>query len=146
MRLQGENDSQKEAMKRILENENKNLEIKLHLKEDADLCMQTSLFRNKLRERVKMEDYLHEEEWKEIEEGITAIYPDFLCRLQSIGELNKSEYRTCLLLKCHLSPSEIASLLNLTAGGISNIRRRLSQTILRQSGSTSEWDQFIQAL
>ena len=146
MRLQGEKDSQKEAMKRMLENENKNLEMKLHLKEDADLNMQTSQFRNKLRERVKIEDYIQEVEWKEIEECITAIYPDFLSRLQSIGELNKSEYRTCLLLKCHLSPSEIASLLNLTAGGISNIRRRLSQTILRQSGSTSEWDQFIQAL
>ncbi len=146
MRLQGENDSQKEAMKRILENENKNLEIKLHLKEDADLCMQTSLFRNKLRERVKMEDYLHEEEWKEIEEGITAIYPDFLCRLQSIGKLNQSEYRTCLLLKCHLSPSEIASLLNLTAGGVSNIRRRLSMNILHDTKGTAAWDRFILSL
>ncbi|MBO7418340.1 MAG: tetratricopeptide repeat protein [Bacteroidaceae bacterium] len=146
MRLQGKNDSQKEAMKRILENENKNLEMKLHLKEDADLSMQTSQFRNILRERVKKEDYIHEEEWIEIENGITAIYPDFLNRLQSIGELNKSEYRTCLLLKCHISPSEIASLLNLTAGGVSNIRRRLSLSILHDSTGTSAWDQFILSL
>lgn len=146
MRLQGKNDSQKEAMKRILENENKNLEMKLHLKENADLSMQTSQFRNILRERVKMEDYILEEEWKGIEDGITTIYPDFLNRLQSIGELNKSEYRTCLLLKCHLSPSEIASLLNLTAGGVSNIRRRLSLNILHDSSGTSAWDQFILSL
>ena len=146
MRLHGANDCQKEAMKRILENENKNLEMKLHLKKDADLNMQTSRFRNKLRERVKKEDYIHEEEWKEIEDGIAVIYPDFLSRLQSIGEMNKSEYRTCLLLKCHLSPSEIASLLDLTAGGVSNIRRRLSINILHESTGTGAWDQFILSL
>ncbi len=146
MRLEGTTDNQKETIKRILENENENLEMKLHIKESADMFMHTSLLRNKLRERAKVVDEIRDEEWKDIESFLNTNYPEFLSRLQTVGDLNKSEYRTCLLLKCQLSPSEIAALLNLTSGGVANIRRRLSQRILLQSKNPSDWDQFIHSL
>lgn len=146
MRLEGTTDNRKETIKRILENENENLEMKLHIKESADMFMHTSLHRNKLRERAKVFDEIRDEEWKDIESFLNTNYPEFLSRLQTVGDLNKSEYRTCLLLKCQLSPSEIAALLNLTSGGVANIRRRLSQRILLQSKNPSDWDQFIHSL
>ena len=146
MRLEGTTDNQKETIKRILENENENLEMKLQIKESADMFMHTSLLRNKLRERAKVFDEIRDEEWKDIESFLNTNYPEFLSRLQTVGDLNKSEYRTCLLLKCQLSPSEIAALLNLTSGGVANIRRRLSQRILLQSKNPSDWDQFIHSL
>ena len=146
MRLEGTTDNRKETIKRILENENENLEMKLHIKESADMFMHTSLLRNKLRERAKVVDEIRDEEWKDIESFLNTNYPEFLSRLQTVGDLNKSEYRTCLLLKCQLSPSEIAALLNLTSGGVANIRRRLSQRILLQSKNPSDWDQFIHSL
>ena len=146
MRLEGTTDNRKETIKRILENENETLEMKLHIKESADMIMHTSLLRKKLRERAKVVDEIHDEEWKDIESFLNTNYPEFLSRLQTVGDLNKSEYRTCLLLKCQLSPSEIAALLNLTSGGVANIRRRLSQRILLQSKNPSDWDQFIHSL
>ena len=146
MRLEGTTDNRKETIKRILENENENLEMKLHIKESADMIMHTSLLRNKLRERAKVVDEIRDEEWKDIESFLNTNYPEFLSRLQTVGDLNKSEYRTCLLLKCQLSPSEIAALLNLTSGGVANIRRRLSQRILLQSKNPSDWDEFIHSL
>ena len=115
-------------------------------RESADMIMHTSLLRKKLRERAKVVDEIHDEEWKDIESFLNTNYPEFLSRLQTVGDLNKSEYRTCLLLKCQLSPSEIAALLNLTSGGVANIRRRLSQRILLQSKNPSDWDQFIHSL
>ena len=146
MRLEGTTDNRKETIKRILENENENLEMKLQIKESADMIMHTSLLRNKLRERAKVVDEIHDEEWKDIESFLNTNFPEFLGRLGVVGDLNKSEYRTCLLLKCQLSPSEIAALLNLTSGGVANIRRRLSQRILLQSKNPSDWDQFIHSL
>ena len=146
MRLEGTTDNRKETIKRILENENENLEMKLQIKESTDMIMHTSLLRNKLRERAKVVDEIRDEEWKDIESFLNTNYPEFLSRLQTVGDLNKSEYRTCLLLKCQLSPSEIAALLNLTSGGVANIRRRLSQRILLQSKNPSDWDQFIHSL
>lgn len=146
MRLEGTTDNRKETIKRILENENENLEMKLHIKESADMFMHTSLLRKKLRERAKVVDEIRDEELKDIESFLNTNYPEFLSRLQTVGDLNKSEYRTCLLLKCQLSPSEIAALLNLTSGGVANIRRRLSQSILHQSKNPSDWDQFIHSL
>ncbi|MBQ6746848.1 MAG: tetratricopeptide repeat protein [Bacteroidaceae bacterium] len=146
MRLSGTTDIQKEAIIGILESENENLGMKLHLREDANLRMQTSQLRKSLRERAKVLEEIREEEWKGIESYVNIIYPDFLNRLQAIARLNKSEYRTCLLLKYQLSPSEIAALLNLTSGGVANIRRRLSQRILLQSKNPSDWDQFIHSL
>ena len=146
MRLSGTTDIQKEAIIGILESENENLGMKLHLREDANLRMQTSQLRKSLRERAKVLEEIREEEWKGIESFLNTNYPEFLSRLQTVGDLNKSEYRTCLLLKCQLSPSEIAALLNLTSGGVANIRRRLSQRILLQSKNPSDWDQFIHSL
>lgn len=146
MRLEGATDNRKEAIIRILENENENLEVKLHIKESADMFIHTSLIRKKLRERAKVVEEIRDEEWKDIESFINTNYPEFLSRLQTVGDLNKSEYRTCLLLKCQLSPSEIAALLNLTSGGVANIRRRLSQRILLHSKNPSDWDQFIHSL
>lgn len=146
MRLSGTTDIQKEAIIGILESENENLGMKLHLREDANLRMQTSQLRKSLRERAKVLEEIREEEWKGIESYVNIIYPDFLNRLQAIARLNKSEYRTCLLLKYQLSPSEIASLLNLTPGGISNIRRRLSQNILQKLKNPADWDHFIHSL
>ena len=146
MRLEGTTDNRKETIKRILDNENETLEMKLHIKESADMFMHTSLLRKKLRERAKVVDEIRDEEWKDIESFLNTNYPEFLSRLQTVGDLNKSEYRTCLLLKCQLSPSEIAALLNLTSGGVANIRRRLSQRILLQSKNPSDWDQFIHSL
>ena len=147
MRLSGTtDDNQKKVIIKLLENENKNLGMKIHLKEDANLRMKTSQLRKSLRERAKVLDEIHDDEWKDIESFLTIIFPDFINRLLVIGKLNKSEYRTSLLLKCQLMPSEIAYLLGLSPGGVSNIRRRLSQNILNQPTNPAIWDQFIQSL
>ena len=89
---------------------------------------------------------LTDEEWKDLAETINACYPNFTKKLYGLCKMNTQEYHVCLLLKCNLTPTNIAKLTNRSKEAISAARRRLYERTKGENGSPADWDQIIREI
>lgn len=99
-----------------------------------------------LRRRLRDGEVLSEDDWREMEQQLRAAYPDFVRRLSGLFRLSETEWRTCLLIKLELSPSDMTRALCREASSISSIRSRLYAKIFGRKGSPRDWDDFILSL
>ena len=60
--------------------------------------------------------------------------------------MNTQEYHICLLLKCNISPSNIALLTNRSKEAITAARRRLYERAKGEKGTPSNWDLIIKEM
>ncbi len=70
-------------------------------------------------------------DWSDLEETIEKYVSGFASLKQ---KLSTKEYRICLLVKLHFSPSIISSFIGTTPADVSNSRRRMLATDLRKFG------------
>ncbi len=99
-----------------------------------------------LRRRLREGQVLSEDDWREMEQQLKATYPDFVRRLSGLFRLTEVEWRTCLLIKLELSPSDMTRALCREASSISSIRSRLYTKVFGRKGSPRDWDDFILSL
>ena len=99
-----------------------------------------------LRRRLRDGEVLSEDDWREMEQQLRAAYPDFVRRLSGLFRLSEVEWRTCLLIKLELSPSDMTRALCREASSISSIRSRLYAKVFGRKGSPRDWDDFILSL
>lgn len=99
-----------------------------------------------LRRRLRDGEVLSEDDWREMEQQLRAAYPDFVRRLSGLFRLSETEWRTCLLIKLELSPSDMTRALCREASSISSIRSRLYAKVFGRKGSPRDWDDFILSL
>lgn len=89
---------------------------------------------------------LTDEDWKELAEAINACHPHFTENLHDLCKMNTQEYHICLLLKCNISPSNIALLTNRSKEAITAARRRLYERAKGEKGTPSDWDLIIKEM
>jgi len=89
---------------------------------------------------------LTDEDWKELAEAINACHPHFTENLHDLCKMNAQEYHICLLLKCNISPSNIALLTNRSKEAITAARRRLYERAKGGKGTPSDWDLIIKEM
>lgn len=99
-----------------------------------------------LRKKIKAGNNFSLKEWEELEQGLKMVYPDFSTALYQITGLSEVEFRVCLLIKIHATPTEIAGILKREPSTISSIRGRLYHKIFNKNGGAKEWDEFILSL
>lgn len=99
-----------------------------------------------LRRRLRDGEVLSEDDWREMEQQLRAAYPDFVRRLSGLFRLSEVEWRTCLLIKLELSPSDMTRALCREASSISSIRSRLYAKVFGRKGSPRDWDDFVLSL
>lgn len=99
-----------------------------------------------LRRRLRDGEVLSEDDWREMEQQLRAAYPDFVRRLSGLFRLSETEWRTCLLIKLELSPSDMTRALCREASSISSIRSRLYAKVFGTKGSPRQWDEFVLSL
>lgn len=99
-----------------------------------------------LRRRLRDGEVLSEDDWREMEQQLRAAYPDFVRRLSGLFRLSEVEWRTCLLIKLELSPSDMTRALCREASSISSIRSRLYAKVFGTKGSPRQWDEFVLSL
>lgn len=99
-----------------------------------------------LRRRLREGQVLSEDDWREMEQQLKATYPDFVRRLSGLFRLTEVEWRTCLLIKLELPPSDMTRALCREASSISSIRSRLYTKVFGRKGSPRDWDDFILSL
>ena len=101
---------------------------------------------HKLQQRISSGQQLKEQEWTEIEEQLKRVYPGFSSQLRSLYAMSELEYQVCLLIKLHISPTEIATVLSRDVSTISTVRSRLFYKVFGRKGGAKDWDDFILSL
>lgn len=87
------------------------------------------------------------DDWIEFEQFVSSKNPQLKSRLYGLcATLSDTELKTCLLVKCNFSPTEISVLLCKSREAVSSIRRRLYSKIHRSNGTPRDFDEFIRSL
>ena len=96
-----------------------------------------------LHKRIANGQHMEEENWNEVEKLLKQVYPGFTNKLRSLYRMSELEYQVCLLIKLHIPPKDIASVLCRDVSTISTVRSRLYQKVFARKGGAKEWDEFI---
>ena len=87
------------------------------------------------------------EEWKQIECQIFLCYPGFKEFLSKHKPLvNDKEYKTCLLIRIGLKPTNIGLMLGVTSSYITELRTRMLPKLFGMSGTSKMFDKFIRGI
>ena len=113
---------------------------------DADMVQWSMRKYKDSVEQERTEDEEAQEEWDELEQRINPVYPGFTNKLFNLCPLSVLEYHVCLLIKLHVPPTEMASILCKDRSSISAIRSRLYKKVFQQKGSSKLWDEFVLSL
>ena len=82
--------------------------------------------------------------WAIIEREVTTRFPLFKSQLYRIAKPSEIQYRVYLLIKCGVTPTEIAVSMARTKSAISNMRRRLYLRVFPNgSNKYQNWDEYI---
>ena len=86
--------------------------------------------------------------WDELEEIVLAISPNFKIHLQILtgGKLTQQELHTAYLIKCGITPTQMASLLGRTKGSISSRRELLCLKVFDKKLGAKVIDGIIRCL
>ncbi|MDE5844894.1 MAG: hypothetical protein K2H44_05880, partial [Muribaculaceae bacterium] len=103
---------------------------------------------------IKIKDNIYNEKtsihipWSEIEGLIKNINPKFIPRLRflSNGQIKLNNIRLALLIKCGLTPGEIATVLNLKKNTLTYHRKKLCSLLAKNKIDISEIDDLIKLL
>ncbi len=79
-------------------------------------------------------------DWENLEETVEKLVSGFVGLKQ---KLKPKEYRICLLVKLHFSPSTISSFIGTSLSDISNSRRRMLAKVCGNSGKGKDFDDYI---
>ena len=122
--------------------------IQVRQSEDTMVNMMESPIYQMIQERITKKLFkLSSAEWQQVENVVNENFEGFIDRLSSFGALSVDELHTSLLLKMRLSHKHIASFINKTPSGETNIRKRLYDKFFHTSdGTAAEWDSFIKDL
>ena len=122
--------------------------IQARQSEDTMINMMESPIYQTIQERITKKLFkLSTAEWQQVENVVDENFDGFIDRLSSFGVLSVDELHTSLLLKMRLSHKHIASFINKTPSGETNIRKRLYDKFFHTSeGTAAEWDSFINDL
>ena len=83
-------------------------------------------------------------DWKELKELINLEIPSFYYTLNTAHyELKEMEYDVCLLLRVHMSPTEIYKLKGCTSGYVTTLRIRLLSRVFGLEGSAKDFDSRV---
>lgn len=88
-----------------------------------------------------------EQEWTELRKMVNSHLPHFIYSLSQLDyQLNHRETLVCILTRLRFIPSEIASLLGMSAQSLSNLRVRLLRNMYQIKGTAKEFNDKIQEL
>lgn len=146
MRTHRRNERLRQRLKQIEEERKLRPEkLEMALKEVEDDFFKSDCY-TKLRQRIVDGDTLDADAWKEMENALNRVYPNFTNRLKELINMSDVEYKVCLLVKLRIAPKDIAAVLYKDRSSISTIRSRLYQKVFHKKGGSADWDDFIGSL
>lgn len=89
---------------------------------------------------------LTEEDWSVLQNAIDKTYVDFTNHLYALFPLSNIELKICLLLKCGIPVSRIASLIGRSKSAVTSARKKLYEKINNKKGTPDMFDKIIDEL
>ena len=86
------------------------------------------------------------EDWTSLEAMVDEYLPDFRKKVDPSRNMKDADYRICMLIRLHFSPSEIAVFLDITLQNLYSRRKQLLSNVFHVIGKPQEFDQLLQEL
>ena len=83
------------------------------------------------------------EDWNNLDTLFEREYPNFPLTLCTMHGLTEQEYRICQLVRIHIPPSSISTLLGFEYSYASTVRKRLHLKILHKEGKPKQFDNYL---
>lgn len=103
-----------------------------------------------LQEQIRLQKPIPEDSrfWSKLEKIIIGCYPLFKTRLEllSRGKLSTSDFRTALLIKCNISPTNMSYLCSRSRSSINSRRASLAKKLFGETMDTKSVDSLIRLL
>lgn len=88
-----------------------------------------------------------QEEWEQIEQQVFICYPGFKDLLyKHESAINDKEYKTCLLIRIGIKPTNISSMLGVASSYITELRTKMLQKLFGMSGSSKSFDKLLKTI
>ncbi len=88
-----------------------------------------------------------QEEWEQIEQQIFFCYPGFKDLLyKHEPAINDKEYKTCLLIRIGIKPTNISSMLGVASSYITELRTKMLRKLFGMSGSSKSFDKLLKTI
>ena len=134
-----------QTKKRQIEQVNNEIEIVQYKKEKAIREFKESDIYKKFHQAESL-IVLTEKDWDVLQTEIDNTYMDFTNHLYALFPLSNIELKICLLLKCGISVSKIASLIGRSKSAVTSARKKLYEKINNKKGTPDMFDKIIDGL
>jgi DNA-binding NarL/FixJ family response regulator len=128
-----------------IEQVNNEIEIEQYKKEKAIKEFRKSDIYKKFHQAESLIE-LTEEDWDVLQTEIDNTYIDFTNHLYALFPLSNIELKICLLLKCGIPVSKIASLIGRSKSAVTSARKKLYEKINNKKGTPDMFDKIIDKL
>jgi tetratricopeptide (TPR) repeat protein len=114
-------------------------------KEKIEKLKETTIYK-KLLSDIEKDKVLTDKDIEELDNEINNIFANFRENLFVKYSLSRHEYRVCMLIRCGIKMSDMASLLSCTKSSISKSRTRLHEKVFGEGGNAKDFDEFVNSL
>ena len=124
------------------------------LKDNANIKVPSSILQSRVYSTLQ--DYIYQKKgipdnsnlWADLENEVLACSPNFKKYIQMLsnGNISSADYRTALLIKCNISPTNMSYLFQLTRTTINSRRTSLSKKLFGESMGVKLGDALIRSL
>ena len=88
-----------------------------------------------------------DEEWIELRKTVNQYMPHFMAYIHSFHyPFSLKQTNTIILTKLRFSPSELCNILQMNPSSVSNLRKRLYQTMFQKEGGAADFDTAIRQI
>ncbi len=124
------------------------------LKDNANIKVPSSILQSRVYSTLQ--DYIYQKKgipdnsnlWADLENEVLACSPNFKKYIQMLsnGNISSADYRTALLIKCNISPTNMSYLFQLTRTAINSRRTSLSKKLFGESMGVKLGNALIRSL
>jgi len=105
----------------------------------ADISLEKSETYKNLQKTANKALVLSEDDWHQAYMMVIEILPNFYKLISSKrSELNDNEYKTCILMRLHFMPKDVANMLDVTQPYITKVCKSLMQKLFDEEGKSKD--------
>ena len=113
-------------------------------KKSAELLLEESEIYQNLQKKAGKATTLTSDDWHQINMVAIDILPNFYKFISSKKmDLNDKEFETCILIRMHFSPKDVANMLGVSQPYITKIRNNMMPKLFGITGSSKELDERL---
>ena len=113
-------------------------------RESAESKLQESAVYKNIQKSAKKALFLTDDDWHQVYMMVIDVLPQFYKFISARRlELNDKEFKTCILIRLHFTPKEVANMLDVSSPYITKMRNQMMQKLFGVEGKSKELDEKL---